>query len=207
MNPSSSTHGRIQYQGLASIPPDSTNVPDWVAVPAQPGFLYCLRIDSGGDTYLLAFISGSREWSTVAEYGTTVDSVSNPSFSAIYSANDGNIYATEGNTGQIWRFSTADPYTATIMSQGPVAVGADGARCGSNKAAISPALPAFSCDSNGYLMQVSHSTPMKGELGCPALIAIASQTPCPEWISTTEPFLHSLLWKAAACTMPSALTR
>lgn len=151
--PQSSSYGRIQYQAYSTGPPDA-DVPDWVAIPGQIGIMAAIQVDPGGDTYLMAFNTTSREWTSVTYFGTSVTEVANPSFSGLYPASDGYIYATEGNSGAIWRFSYRSPYGFSLVSRGPIAVGADGARCGGSTLAIQPALPQFACGGSGYLIQV-----------------------------------------------------
>ncbi|KAK4499086.1 hypothetical protein PRZ48_009598 [Zasmidium cellare] len=152
LSPSSSFYGRIQYQAYGVNGPDS-DVVDWVATPGQTGVLLSVQVYPGGDTYLQQFDTTAREWATLTYYGLSVTDVTNPSFSALYGASDGYIYATEGNGGAIWRFAYQDPYDYRLVSRGPVAVGADGARCGSSSLAIQPALPQFACGTSGYLIQ------------------------------------------------------
>lgn len=133
-------------------------MPDWVATPGRPGILLSIQVYAGGDTYLEQFDTTSRYWTSITYYGTSVTDA-NPSFSGLYSASDGYIYATEGSGGAIWRFSYTSPYGFSLVSRGPVAVGADGARCGSNTLTIQPALPQFACGGSGYLIQVRNKAP------------------------------------------------
>ncbi|KAF2161918.1 hypothetical protein M409DRAFT_27646 [Zasmidium cellare ATCC 36951] len=158
VNPNSgSVYGQVVAQGVSQNTPDS-DVQDWVSVPNQPGVLYALQIDQDGYTRLQQYDTVNRVWNPALDIGNTVTGQSSPlSFTALYGANDGYIYATEGTTGQIWRFSyDPDTLSASLISQGPTAVGADGTRCASNNAAIAPALPAFSCNQYGYLIQTNN---------------------------------------------------
>lgn len=50
-------------------------------------------------------------------------------WNGLYSDTSGNLYGSEGVTGQVWRFSISPPLTAVLVSQGPMSSLADGARC------------------------------------------------------------------------------
>lgn len=92
-------------------------------------------MDAYGIAYFLRFDNTitSLQWFNVANYGYVNTGQTNPSFTAIYAANDGYLYGSEANGGQIWsvkewhyaiiarltvdrRFTTSSPWTAVQMS-------------------------------------------------------------------------------------------
>lgn len=50
-------------------------------------------------------------------------------WNGLYSDSSGNLFGSEGLTGQIWNFTITAPFTATLSANGPKSSLADGARC------------------------------------------------------------------------------
>lgn len=120
-------------------------VGDWAYVPGYPTRLWALGQEIVTDaltgllasynTHLVYFDTVTHAWIDVFTFYNTAGGLllGQAQWGAVYSANDGNIYATESNTGQTWRFPLT-PVTGSIATL--VAVGAaplgraiDGARC------------------------------------------------------------------------------
>lgn len=88
------------------------------------------------NTHLVYFDLVTKEWNEVRAFnGTTGGPLGQALWGAVYTANDGNIYATESITGETWRFPL-DPVMGApaLVFQGipplvPIIRYIDGARC------------------------------------------------------------------------------
>lgn len=85
---------------------------------------------------LLKFDINTRTLSKVADYtagtngnGQIYNITGNVQWNAMYSDSVGNLFASEGASGQIWSFTITAPFTAQFVTAGPVSTLADGARC------------------------------------------------------------------------------
>jgi hypothetical protein len=84
---------------------------------------------------LFKFDLGTRQLSTLGQYNAgqngngQIYNTSTATWNGLYSDTSGNLFASEGTSGQIWNFTITQPYTATLAAQGPISSLADGARC------------------------------------------------------------------------------
>lgn len=139
-------------QGVSNLP--EYVVRDWAFVPGQPSeYLFQIGINPAGATYLMRFTTTTALWETIGSYGTTVTGQADPGYSALFASNDTFLYASEGKSGQIWKFSLEAPFTAVLLSNGPASVQSDGARCVANTLPIEMPAPEIACSVYGYLVQ------------------------------------------------------
>ena len=69
----------------------------------------------------------TKEWEVLEELG---DIAGNNIFGAVYSAGNGVLYASENNSGEIWRFDVlGGDVSPTLVTEGPSSTNNDGARC------------------------------------------------------------------------------
>lgn len=122
--PGSSTYARVRESGSTNLASDY-NVIDWVALAAVPGSLYAVVGGfSSTQTNLMRFDKTTKQFTNIATYG----SIAGNTWGAGYSTTDGNIYASDNVSGQIWAFPI-NGATPRFFSQGnPTSVN-DGARC------------------------------------------------------------------------------
>lgn len=138
LKPGSTTYGRQVSNGVAS---PSGSVVDWAYVPKKGNFLWGLAYDStspgSSSTYLLKFDRSSKTWSTVTKLGDIAGSSSTRNvWGAVYATDDGFLFGSENNSGEIWKFPIPDngvgvPSGSPVkISNGPISSGGnDGARC------------------------------------------------------------------------------
>lgn len=138
LKPGSATYGRTVTSGVAS--PTGT-VADWAYVPKKGNFLWGLSYDSSNpgssNTYLLKFDRALKAWSTVSKLGDIAGSSSSRNvWGAVYATDDGYLFGSENNSGEIWKFPIPDngvgiPIGSPLkISNGPISTGGnDGARC------------------------------------------------------------------------------
>ncbi|KAK7754819.1 hypothetical protein SLS62_003133 [Diatrype stigma] len=128
--PGSPTYGTVLAKGTANLPSGLT-VADWVYVPAAGAYLWTVARASneGGRSVLLRFSLATKEWEVIARYSVLAPG----GFGALYGINNGTLYASNNQNGEIWAFdvlgSGVAPYLA---SSGPVSGSNDGARCVTN---------------------------------------------------------------------------
>ncbi|KAK5064618.1 hypothetical protein LTR84_000452 [Exophiala bonariae] len=129
--PSSNTYGQIIESGNTNLA-TGFNIIDWVALAAAPSVLYAVTSGSSQtQTYLMRFDKGTKQFTNLASYG----SIAGNTWGAGYSTTDGNIYASDNVSGQIWQFPI-DGSAPSLQAQGnPTSVN-DEARCAYNGAPI-----------------------------------------------------------------------
>lgn len=141
LNANSATYGQVVGQGTTHN--KRWNVGDWAWVPQYPNRLYALgqeitatilNVVGTYNTHLVYFDTDTKEWNEVRAFnGTTGGPLGQALWGAVYTANDGNIYATESITGETWRFPLESGAPAQVY-QGippilPIVRYIDGARC------------------------------------------------------------------------------
>ncbi|KAK8006330.1 hypothetical protein PG991_012627 [Apiospora marii] len=129
LKPGSATFGRTLASGTAN--PTYTLI-DWAYVPGGGNYLWGLAYNTGGltpnaNTYLQRFDRTARTWSVFTDFGNIAGK---NQWGAVYASDDGFLYGSENNSGQIWKFPLpANGTTAVKVSNGPSATSNDGARC------------------------------------------------------------------------------
>lgn len=149
MNAASQTYAQVVASGASANFNDRLQVGDWAAIPlpAYENRLYALAQEIISDisglitsynTHLVYFDTINHAWVDVHTFFNTPGGLlGQAEWGAVYTANDGNIYGTESNTGQTWRFSLTPSVTsvASLVTIGTIPLlGAqiDGARCALN---------------------------------------------------------------------------
>lgn len=122
MVPGSATFGQLISSGTTTNLPSTYSVIDWVYLPGQGQNLYAIA-SSGSASFLYSFNMGTKAWTSLRSYG----SVAGNTWGAAYAAPDGSLFASDNNTGQIWKFPLNA--AATFVSNGPATSSNDGARC------------------------------------------------------------------------------
>lgn len=141
-----STFGAVVDSGAASA--YRYPVGDWAYVPAFPNKLWALSQEivsnitglvSQYNTHLVYFDLSTKAWNEVYTFVNTPGGLlGQAQWGAVYTANDGNIYATESNTGQTFRFplnATVGSFATPITLLGTLPLFGnqiDGARCALN---------------------------------------------------------------------------
>lgn len=141
---SSSTYGQVINNGSGSNI-GLFVVSDWAYLPAYPNKLYTFggqTVNSTAGLYntgLLSFDLTTKSWTALATYynvsGSTSCSAGKAQWGAVYSTSDGYLYATENNSGGIFRTKLTTPISTEFTnstSPVPQAIGGqsnDGARC------------------------------------------------------------------------------
>ncbi|KAF4333314.1 hypothetical protein FBEOM_12868 [Fusarium beomiforme] len=123
--PGSTTYGKIIMSGTAIT---TLTAADWAFVPGGGDYMYAIMVDSAGLISTLSrFSRTSYTWSTVKAYGSVAGS---NFWGAVYASQDGNLYGSENNSGQIFKFPIA-PTTGSpvFIATGPASSQNDGARC------------------------------------------------------------------------------
>ena len=122
--PGSPTYGQVLGQGNTPIPNNLQGGGDWSWIN---GKLYLVDTQvagaGAGDDYLVQF---DPTTGTEANLGKL--SFSNAIVGATYTDANGNLYASDNTTGNIYRINVTT-VTSTFISKGPAASGNDGARC------------------------------------------------------------------------------
>lgn len=151
---------------------DWSNAAPLVDRQLRASYFFAFGFDNSGQTYQLRWNPSSKTWSTGGSYGTTVTSstYSGLTWQAVYPSGDGDIYASEAVTGDVWRFFVNGTLRAARQATGPaasiVSTGApgynglpaaqissfDGARCFDNSENLTASRP-FTCTIFGYLLQ------------------------------------------------------
>lgn len=135
--PGSATYAQVVASGAAA---HANIVSDWAYVPAQnDSLLYGLgQYSNAGtyQTYLMTFDRGAaKAWTQGASYGSAPGNHASTAgiaqWGAVWTTPDGLLYGIENNSGEIWSFMLAAPFTAAYVATGPTSVGTpnDGARC------------------------------------------------------------------------------
>lgn len=128
--PGSPTYGSVLARGTADLPP-GLSVADWVYIPAAGAYLWTVALATidGGRSTLLRFSLDTKEWEVVARYGVLAPGM----FGALYGINNGTLYASNNQNGEIWAFDVLDSGIAPYLaSSGPASGSNDGARCVTN---------------------------------------------------------------------------
>lgn len=144
VRPGSATFGQAVASGTAA---PAYPILDWAYAPnaalAAAGQSTCCLYALGYDdplnlglikynTYLLQFNRGTKAWTTLTNYGNLAGTIlgGKSVWGALYAADDGFLYSSENNSGELWRFplSTAGGAKPQKMATGPAANN-DGARC------------------------------------------------------------------------------
>ncbi|EME80467.1 uncharacterized protein MYCFIDRAFT_212063 [Pseudocercospora fijiensis CIRAD86] len=139
--PGTANYSTVVQTGTASLPasPFNTNnggIQDWAYVPGAGQNLFAPFSDSTGATTLYSFSLSTLSWATVGNVGAFGTTVANAKWNAVWASNDGFLYGSEGNTGQIWKFTIRNGIGSQFIVTGPPSQLADGARCWSNTTAI-----------------------------------------------------------------------
>ncbi|KIN05473.1 hypothetical protein OIDMADRAFT_141232 [Oidiodendron maius Zn] len=122
--PGSATYGKTISKGTAT--PLGLQIADWVYIPITGEYLYSVGTNStSGGISMIRFSMASKEWEKVANY-PTLKSVS--TLGAQYGMNNGTLWASDNNSGDIWQFPI-DGTSPFKVSQGPSSGSNDGARC------------------------------------------------------------------------------
>ncbi|KAI8623227.1 hypothetical protein F5Y19DRAFT_459167 [Xylariaceae sp. FL1651] len=124
-DPRSATYGSIVASGTADTL--GLGLADWVYIPVAGQYLWSVATGAVGGsqgTSLLRFGLQTKRWESVARYGVLAPG----GYGALYGINNGTIYASNNENGEIWAFDVSGrkPYLA---SQGPKSGSNDGARC------------------------------------------------------------------------------
>ncbi|KAH7199320.1 hypothetical protein DER44DRAFT_671732 [Fusarium oxysporum] len=123
--PGSATYGKIIMSGTAVT---TLTAADWAFVPGGGDYMYAVMVDSAGLTSTLGrFSRTSYTWTTVKAYGNVAGS---NFWGAVYASQDGNLYGSENNSGQIFKFPVAPTAgNPVFIATGPASSSNDGARC------------------------------------------------------------------------------
>ena len=125
--PGSPTYGDILNKGSAD--PLGFALADWVYIPVAGEYLWTVSPD-GADTALLRFSLDTKTWEVVARYaevGTT-----GGGFGALYGINNGTLFASNNQNGEIWAFDVLGDKVPWLAARGPRSWSNDGARCVGN---------------------------------------------------------------------------
>ncbi|KAI0156269.1 proline rich protein 5MeD [Pestalotiopsis sp. NC0098] len=135
LRPTSANFSRQVNNGTA-VPPYS--IIDFAYVPGGGDALYGLGFDSTlglalGQTYLVRFDRTTHIWTRETNFGQIASSVNATAnaWGAVYASDDGYLFGSENNSGEIWRFPLpgANTTAAVKVSNGPKSSSNDGARC------------------------------------------------------------------------------
>lgn len=131
LDPASANYGTQITSGTAS---PAFSVIDWAYVPGGGDALWGLGYDSQSrQTNLMRFDRTVRTWTTLTNFGTIASATMGQSnaWGAVYASDDGYLYGSENNSGEIWRFPLPGATTtaAVKISNGPKSSSNDGARC------------------------------------------------------------------------------
>ena len=128
--PDTAGYGTVTNQGTATLP---YPIYDWVYVPGAGNYLYALGTvplvlipPQLATTALIRFDRTTQTWSEVKNYGTIIGT---NTWGATFATSNGNIYAVESITGQIWKFPVTNNGSASFVSQFVPQGLIDGARC------------------------------------------------------------------------------
>jgi hypothetical protein len=123
--PGSATYGKIILSGTAQ---NSLNCADWAFVPGGGDYMYAVMYDdNGASSTLCRFSRTTYTWQTLKAYGNLAG---NNLWGAAYASQDGSLYGSENNSGQIFKFPIAPTIgTPKFIAAGPVSSWNDGARC------------------------------------------------------------------------------
>lgn len=129
--PGSATYAQIIESGNTNLAADYSVI-DWVALASAPNLLYAVTGGFGqSQTYLMSFDKTTKLFTNIASHG----SIATNTWGAGYSTADGNIYASDNGSGQIWQFPI-NGAAPSLQAQGnPTSVN-DGARCAFNGSPI-----------------------------------------------------------------------
>lgn len=137
LKPGSATYGQTITKGVAS---PSMYVIDWAYVPKKGNYLWGVgcESDTRASTYLMRFDRTAKSWTTVVSFGDIAGTggTSKNTWGAVYASDDGYLYGSENNSGEIWRFPLPNNGVGVPsglpmkISTGPYSPGGnDGARC------------------------------------------------------------------------------
>ncbi|KAF7532127.1 hypothetical protein G7054_g8228 [Neopestalotiopsis clavispora] len=137
LRPTSANFSRQINTGTA-VPPYT--VIDWAYVPGGGDALWGLGFDNSlglalGQTYLLRFDRTAHTWTRLTNFGQIANTLNTTAgtnaWGAVYASDDGYLYGSENNSGEIWRFPLpgANTTAAVKISNGPKSSSNDGARC------------------------------------------------------------------------------
>ncbi|KAI1265787.1 hypothetical protein F5Y18DRAFT_435700 [Xylariaceae sp. FL1019] len=127
VNPTSPTYLRATGTGLFGADVAGYTFRDWVYLPSEGSYLWTVGSNSSHIS-LLRYAFGSNRWAQIASYTSPVRT---SAFGALYGINNGTIYGSRNQDGQIWGFPV-DGSTPFIASDGPISSSNDGARCAWN---------------------------------------------------------------------------
>lgn len=137
LKPGSATYGQTITKGVAS---PSMYVIDWAYVPKKGNYLWGVgcESDTRASTYLMRFDRTAKSWTTVVSFGNIAGTggTNRNTWGAVYASDDGYLYGSENNSGEIWRFPLPNNGVGVPsglpmrISTGPYSPGGnDGARC------------------------------------------------------------------------------
>ncbi|KAG9256935.1 uncharacterized protein F5Z01DRAFT_672160 [Emericellopsis atlantica] len=124
----SPTFGTVLSQGDGTGFRADYTVADWAFVPGGGPYTYAIIYQTDGDARRARFNTLTGTWDPLESYGQLVNG-SSGCWGAVYSSGGGNLYASENNTGEIWRFPIVNGGDPEMVVQGPVSSNNDGARC------------------------------------------------------------------------------
>ncbi|MDP9904650.1 beta strand repeat-containing protein [Arthrobacter bambusae] len=120
--PGSATYGQVLASGSALPPAGYTNGADWAFVN---GSLYMVdRNTATGKAALAQFSLTTHAFSIVGQ----LPNVPGDSFGAVYAVPGGYLFASDNQTGEIYRINVANAASIDVNT-GPASSGNDGARC------------------------------------------------------------------------------
>ena len=128
LKPGSPTYGQTIVNGTAT-PPYVTI--DWVHVPGTGPYLWSLGYSlNPSQSHLMRFSRQNYTWTEITNLGNVTGQ---NQWGAIYPGANKTFYASENNSGQIWRFplpnSTSGLTGPQLQAYGPPSSSNDGARC------------------------------------------------------------------------------
>jgi len=124
LRPDSATYGQLIDSGTATT---IGAVPDWAYIPSAGRYMYTVLPSSdGASTIFGRFSLDTKSWEAVGTY----PAIARNNWGPMYPDNNGTLYATDSDSGQIWAFPVAGG-RPSLVSRGPAAgePSDDGARC------------------------------------------------------------------------------
>jgi uncharacterized repeat protein (TIGR01451 family) len=121
--PGSPTYGQVLAHGDTAVPNNLTGGGDWSWINGKLYYVGSQIMGAGQGDYLVQFDPTTGHEANLGILGFT-DSI----IGATYTDANGNLYASDNTTGNIYRINVTT-VTSTFIAKGPAASGNDGARC------------------------------------------------------------------------------
>ncbi|KAI0000613.1 hypothetical protein F4779DRAFT_604706 [Xylariaceae sp. FL0662B] len=121
--PGSPTYGETVGNGTADTL--GLAIADWVYIPLAGPYLWAAARSPDGGAALARFSLDAKAWKVVARY----PDIAGRAFGAVYGINNGTLYASDNNSGEIWAFPIVGGGRPYLASRGPPSANNDGARC------------------------------------------------------------------------------